>query len=235
MANRTLAIIPARGGSKRVPRKNVRDVGGKPMIAHAIEDATESEHVDKTVVSTDDDEIARVAREYGGETPFERPPELATDTASLSGVVTHAIESATELYGEFDAVCVAQVTSPLRAPADIDGTIERLLQTDADSAISTSQFITPPHWAVVTDEEGFLEEYFESASLWTDSPARSQDIEALQHPNGAVYAATLDAWRQYESFYTPRTVGYEMPPERSFDVDEPWELEVVRRLVEQDP
>ena len=230
---RTLAVIPARGGSKRVPEKNLRDVGGRPLVAHAIAHAEAAVHVDRAVVSTDDEELARVAREHGGDVPFKRPPELATDTAPVAGTITHALDWAESSDGPYDTVCVLQVTCPLRTPVDVDGALTRLAESDAMSVVSVSEYVTPPQWAVTTDEEGYLADAFGVGELWTDEPKRSQDLTDLRHPNGAVFAVTTGAWRTHESFYTPRTVGYEMPPERSFDVDEPWELELVRALYDR--
>jgi len=231
MSTRTLAVIPARGGSQRVPNKNIREVDGKPLIAHTIDQVENSDKIDYAIVSTDDDEIAKIASNWGGNVPFERPAELATDTAELAGTVTHALDWTKDQGHQFDQICSLQVTSPLRCPKDINSALTRLETSDVDSVISVSKYITPPQWAVATDEDDYLYEFFDYDLLWTDQLARSQDIPNLQHPNGAVFAATTEAWESYESFYTPRTVGYEMPPERSFDIDEPWELELVRNLM----
>jgi N-acylneuraminate cytidylyltransferase len=231
MSGRTLAVIPARGGSTRIPDKNIKYVGGVPLIAHTIRDAEMATELDQVIVSTDDKQIARIAREYGGTVPFMRPARLATDDAPTSGVITHALEWATEQYGEFGSVCVLQVTSPLRTSEDIDGTLRRLQETGAQSIVSVSPFLFSPQWAVNEDENEYLQPQFDSTGLWDDEYVRTQDTDELMHPNGAVFAATTDAWETFESFYTPETVGYEMPPERSFDIDEPWELDLVRKLM----
>jgi len=232
MNGRTLAVIPARGGSKRVPRKNIREVGGKPLIAHTIQDAEDADLVDRAIVSTDDDEIARVSRDYGAEVPFLRPPELATDTVGLADTITHALKWVDKGRNQYDSICVLQATAPLRTSEDIDGTLTRLDASNADPCLTNSEFITPPQWAITPDEQGYLSEYFETGLLWADDPDRSQDIPDISHPNGAVFAATTEAWRTHESFYTPKTVGYQMPPSRSFDIDEPWEFELVRSVIE---
>lgn len=231
MSTRTLAVIPARGGSTRIPDKNIKRVDGMPLIAHTIRDAEAATELDRVIVSTDDEQIATTAREYGGNVPFMRPAHLATDHAPTGGAITHALNWATEQYGEFNYVCVPQVTSPLRTPEDIDAALRRLRETDAQSVVSVSSFLSPPRWAVAEDENDHLQPQFESAGLWDGDYVRSQDMDELLHPNGAVFAATTDAWEAFESFYTPETVGYEMPPERSFDIDEPWELDLVRKLM----
>lgn len=227
---RTLAVIPARGGSTRIPRKNLRTVAGKPLIAHAISQTADAERIDRTIVSTDDEEIASVAREYGGDVPFLRPGELATDTAPTAGVIAHALDWLAEQGDVYGTVCLIQTTTPLRTPDDIDGALSRLAESGAASVISISEYVTAPHWALDSDEDGFLSEYFDQDVLWTDTPNRTQDLPSLKHPNGAVFAAPVETWREHESFYTERTVGYEMSRIRSFDVDEPWELELVRSI-----
>jgi len=232
MPSKVLAVIPARGGSKRVSRKNIREVNGRPLIAHAINQAENAESVDRAIVSTDSPKIKQVARKFGGEAPFTRPAELATDTASLSGTITHALEWAENQGQEYDIVCALQTTSPLRTPNDIDSTISRLIETGSESCISISEYDASPLWAVTTGDNGYLEEYFEKGELWADEPTRSQDLPEFFHPNGAVFASKTAAWKKCESFYTPKTVGYEMPPERSLDIDEPWELELIRRIME---
>lgn len=232
MPSKVLAVIPARGGSKRVSRKNIREVNGRPLIAHAIDQAKNAESVDRAIVSTDSPKIKQVAREFGGDAPFTRPEELATDTATISGTITHALDWADNQGQEYDIVCALQTTSPLRTPSDIDSTISRLIATDSESCISVSKYDASPLWAVTTGDNGYLEEFFEKGALWADEPMRSQDLPELFHPNGSVFASTTAAWRKHESFYTPKTVEYKMPPERSLDIDEPWELELVRSIME---
>lgn len=230
MSLEVFAVIPARGGSKRVPKKNVREIAGKPLIAHAIEQAADAEAIDQTIVSTDDEEIAAAAEEYGGTIPFERPAELATDEAKSPPVIEHALDWI-ESTGESPSIVVMlQVTTPLRIPGDIDGAIEKLRDNpDADSVVSITEFDVPPYWAIESHDDGTLSEHFDRGVLWTDEIPRSQDFETLYYPNGAVFAARTDAFRAETSFYTENTIGYEMPPERSIDIDEPFDLEMARQ------
>ncbi|WP_226022866.1 cytidylyltransferase domain-containing protein [Halomicrobium salinisoli] len=227
MAPRTLGVIPARGGSQRVPDKNVRNVGGDPLVAYTIEQATESAEIDEAVVTTESDEIKRVAEEYGG-TVIDRPPELATDTAPVSDAITHAVES---YGGEFDILCMLQVTSPLRSTADIDGAIRRFAKSDAESLVSTTQYTQEPQLALTEDDDGRLRERYEPSVLFTDEYVRGQDLEDLQFPNGAMFVVDTDVWLEREAFYTGDTIGYEMPPKRSLQIDEPWELDVVDAIL----
>lgn len=230
MSLEVFAVIPARGGSKRVQKKNVREIGGKPLIAHAIEQASEAESIDETIVSTDDDKIAATAKEYGGTVPFERPAELATDEAKSPPVIKHALDWI-ESTGESPSIVVMlQVTTPLRTAEDIDRAIDELRSNpEAGSVVSITEFDVPPYWAIEYDENGTLSEHFNRGVLWTDDIPRSQDFETLYYPNGAVFAARTDVFKDETSFYTENTVGYEMPPERSIDIDEPFDLKIARQ------
>jgi len=231
MNSHVLGIIPARGGSKRIPEKNIRQLGDDPLIAHSIQQAAKASNIADTVVSTDDETISEVAKSHGGTVPFLRPPELARDDSGSAGVVTHALEWCEREWGtQYDAVVLLQPTSPLREAADIDQAIDRLLHSDALTVVSVSKYDAPLAWAVETEEDGYLAEMFDTGALWGDDPTQSQDLSEGRHPNGAIMASTTDSWRANESFYTKKTLGFEMPPIRSLDIDEPWELEVVRAV-----
>lgn len=226
------AVIPARGGSTRIPNKNLKCVGGTPLIAHTIRQAESSSTIDRCVVSTDDDEIAAVAEEYGGNVPFMRPTELATDEATSPPVVKHALEWFEDRGNSPDIVVMLQVTSPLRTGDDIDGAVEQLHDDDASSVVSVAEFKTPPQWALELDDDGNLSAHFDEELFWTDDIPRSQDLRTLYHPNGAVFAAEVATFHQECNFYTTNTIGYEMPPDRSIDIDEPFDLELVKALFE---
>jgi len=222
-----LGIIAARGGSKRVPRKNIREIDGKPLLAFAIEDATAADTVDTAIVSTEDDEIRSIANEWGGETPFIRPEELASDDATTDDVVGHALDWFEDRGTTFSTVCSIPVTTPFREPTDIDRTIELLDDTGAKSAMSIVGYDSPPFSAVDFDDaDSQISPYFEESNLWVETQA--QKVPTLYHPSGAVFAATVSGFREHESFYTDDTVGYRMPPERSLDIDVPHDLEMAR-------
>jgi len=225
-----LGVIAARGGSKRVPRKNVREVGGKPLLAYSIEQAASADRVDRAVVSSEDEEIRRTAEEHGGDVPFERPAELATDEATTNEVVGHAIEWFLERGDEFDIVCSIPVTTPFRESGDIDRAIRILQETDAQSVVGVTKFDPPPFWAVTADEDGILHPYFDDEYMW--STTRTQEVPSLLRPNGAIFAATVNAFLEHGSFYTDRTKGCEMPRGRSLDIDEPLDLEIARALMQ---
>lgn len=206
---RVLAVIAGRGGSKGLPGKNLRELAGKPLIAWSIEAAAQSRMIDRAIVSTDDAQIADVARQHGADVPFLRPQELATDAASIIDAVLHAADTLAEPYRH---VVLLQATSPLRLGSDIDAALELCRTRGAPACIS----ITPAakaHWTLAMTPDGRL------APLFDKAETRRQELETVYQPNGAVYAAELEWLRSQRRFYTPETVGYVMPPDRSVDID----------------
>lgn len=204
-----IAVIAGRGGSKGLPRKNVRDLAGKPLIAWSIEAAAQSKCVNRIIISTDDEEIASVARKWGADVPFLRPPELATDEAPIIDCLLHAADNLAERYRY---VVLLQATSPLRLPSDIDNAVNLCRDRAAPACIS----VTPAPkaiWALEMKPSGQLISLFPNAAL------RRQETLGAYMPNGAVYVAELEWLRNCRNFYSPETVGYVMPPERSIDID----------------
>lgn len=220
-----LGLIPARGGSKGLPGKNITPVAGRPLIAWTIDCALASRYLDRLVTSTDDEDIRLCARRYGSEAPFERPAELATDEANVIETALHAL---TALDAEFDLLVLLQPTSPLRRPADIDGCLERLVTSDADACASVVQPDKSPYWCLRENSDGTL------APLFPDIAAkRRQALPNTWVPNGAVYAVRTAALRQQRCFLTSKAVGYPMPRERSIDIDDPLDLHLASCLLEQ--
>lgn len=229
MSKSVIGIIPARSGSKRLPRKNLKELGGKPLLAHTIDQAKSAEILDDVLVSTDSDEIKRVARKFGGWVPFDRPKELATDKATNNQVVKHALNWLAARDRNYEIVCMLQVTSPFRTAHDIDEAINSLMYSKASSLVSTTEFQTPPFWAVKAIDNGeYLRPYFGDEYLW--SKTQSQSVPTLHHPNGAIFAAEVQAFNESVSFYTDRTIEHRMPRSRSIDIDEPFDLEIARAL-----
>jgi len=223
-----LALIPARGGSKGIPRKNVRPLAGKPLIAWTINAARQSRYVDRIVVSTDDDEIALVSRQYGAEVPFRRPDQLATDSARGIDVVFHAIKT----LPKSDVVVLLQPTSPFRAPEDIDGAIE-LWQQDDGPVVSVTESRKPPDWMYTLEERLRLAPVMARGAIGEDGrdtdahPGREvryvafnrQELPSVYVLNGAVYVAAPDQIDRTHGFLTAKTRGFVMPAERSLDLD----------------
>lgn len=214
---KTLALIPARGGSKGIPRKNIKPLGGKPLIAWTIESARHSRLLDTIVVSTDDEEIAAVAREYGAQVPYLRDPALARDDTPGIDPVLDALD---RLPG-FDAVVMLQPTSPLRTGGDIDACIELAERLGAPSAVSVSAPDHHPFWMYRMRADHRLETLIDVPPV-----PRRQDLPAVYALNGALYYAHTDWLRYHRVFVGADTVAYAMPQERSVDLDTPldWEL-----------
>lgn len=215
---RILAVIPARGGSKGLRRKNVLELNGKPLIAWTIEAASHSEYLDRCIVSTDDPEIARVARDKGGEVPFERPPELARDGSPTLDVALHAAD---KLPG-YDILVILQPTSPLRTTGDIDKTIEAMCALQAPSAVSVFEPAKSPYWSYRTNERGRLLPLLDPEL----ASKRRQELPFAYVLNGAVYAACIDWLRTERRLVTAETVAHIMPPERSLDIDTAFDFEL---------
>lgn len=209
---RIIALIGARGGSKRLPRKNLRSVGGRPMIAWTIEAAKASHHLDRTILSSDDIEIIETARSLGCEVPFVRPAELAEDDTLPVDVALHALE---QVGGEFDYLILLQPTSPLRRAADIDRCIEICVEAGAPSCAAVSALEVPIEITYLFEGNGRPLRYLTELGHLDDSLK-------IRHPyrtNGAAFMARTDWLRDNGRFISAETVAYEMPRERSVDVD----------------
>ncbi len=218
---KVLGLIPARGGSKGIPRKNVRLLGGKPLIAWTINEAEKSNYIDRLIVSTDDTEIAETARNWGAEVPFMRPAELASDTARGIDVVLHAIRE----LPRYDVVVLLQPTSPFRTVEDIDGAIQLWTKT-GDSVVGVTESSMSPYWMYSLGGNGQLTELFPKPPS-----ANRQDLPSAYVLNGAIYTASADNVRKYESFLRPVARAYVMPVDRSVDLDSPFDWEYAEYLV----
>ena len=217
---KVLALIPARGGSKGVPRKNVREVGGKPLIAWTIEAAKASRYVDRVILSSDDREIIDVAAAWGCEVPFVRPKELATDVADSMSVVRHAIGALPERY---DYLVLLQPTSPMRRAQDIDGAIELCVDAKAPACVGVCEPDKSPFWMLKLDGTNVVHPLFAESEI----PDRRQDAPRVYALNGAVYVARTDHLAGGGTFLAPGAVGFAMPKERSFDIDTELDLKIV--------
>lgn len=207
-----ICIIPARGGSKRIPRKNIREFCGKPMIAWSIEAARESDCFSRVVVSTDDAEIAEVARAHGAEVPFERPPELANDHAATVPVIAHAVEEL-ELPVK-TPVCCLYATAPFVQSTDILCGLEALQASDADYVFSVTSYAFPIQRALRITASGRVAMFQpENAEI------RSQDLEESWHDAGQFYWGRREAWLSGNPLLTSDAVPVTLPRERVQDID----------------
>jgi CMP-N-acetylneuraminic acid synthetase len=214
-----LGIIPARGGSKGIPRKNLSRLLGKPLIAYTIEAALQSRRLNRTIVTTDDAEIASVAAQWGAEVPFLRPAELGADMTPMLPVMQHAVRHIEQQGSSFDVICLLQPTNPMRSPQDIDGCIELLQESGADTVFTT--LAVPhehnPHWVFEPDEAGFLRL---STGEATPIPRR-QELPPAFHREGSVYVVRRDVLIERNTLYGPRVAGYPIDAQRSVNIDEP--------------
>lgn len=219
-------LIPARGGSKRLSRKNIADFLGKPIIAHTIEAARSSGLFSRIAVSTEDREIARIARDWGAEW-HERPPELAADGAHLIDVCLGFLEDEEQIGRHYDTIGCLLATAPMREATDVRGVHDMLEPGLCDFAMAVTTYDLPPLQALRRTPDGFLE------PMWPEfTKMRSQDAPQLYVDNGSTYIAETGALRREHTFYGQRLRGYLMPRERSVDIDEAFDLELARRLAE---
>lgn len=215
---KTIGIITARGGSKGIKGKNLREVAGLPLIHWTVKAALAAETLDRVVLSSDDEEIIGSAESAGCEAPFRRPAELAGDEVPTIDVIMHALD---EIPG-FDAAVVLQPTSPLREASDIDACVRRVAGEGRPACCTVSRVHKSPNWMFTMDAAGELDRYLKDEPM----ALQRQKLAELYAPNGAVYAVRTDFLRAERSFLAPGTVGVIMPERRSVDVDNEFDLEI---------
>lgn len=223
MTKEVLAIIPARGGSKGLPRKNVLDLAGKPLMAWTIEASLNSKYITETIVSSEDDEILRIAKQYSAKT-IKRPSNLAKDSSSSEEVVKHVLES---LDKEFDYIVLLQPTSPLRTSKDIDDAFELLIKNKASSLISVYEIDNKYLKAFIEDKDGYIEGINNNSYPFI----RRQDLPDIYMSNGAIYIIEKKFFIEKNSFYTEKTVPFFMEKSRSVDVDSLVDLNNIENFI----
>lgn len=209
-----VAVIPARGGSKRIPRKNIRDFSGKPMIAWSIEAARASGAFDAVIVSTDDDEIAEVARSHGADVPFVRPAEISDDKTGTTAVVSHAVSALRERGVSPAQVCCLYATAPFVTADDLRGALDLLLRTDARYVFSATTFVAPIQRALKIDSRGAVSMFYPEHEM-----TRSQDLEPAYHDAGQFYWGRADAWLGRQSIFCDASRAWLLPRHRVQDID----------------
>ena len=211
-----IAIIPARGGSKRIPRKNIKTFGGKPMMAWSIEAALQSACFDHVVVSTDDEEIAEVARRCGAQVPFMRPASLSDDHTGTTAVVAHAINWFAAQGQSPELVCCVYATAPFVTAGDLKRGRKTLIDTDCDYVFSVTSYAFPIQRAIRLNEnqrvEMFSPEHFNT---------RSQDLEEAYHDAGQFYWGRASAWLENKRVFSPVSVPHFLPRHQVQDIDTP--------------
>jgi N-acylneuraminate cytidylyltransferase/CMP-N,N'-diacetyllegionaminic acid synthase len=225
---RILVVIPARGGSKGLPGKNIRQLIDKPLIAWSINHAQDSKYVDEIFVSTDSREIATVAEQYNVKVPFLRPQELSGDTASSMDVILHTIDTLEKQNKSFDIVIMVEPTSPLREPIDIDNSIEMLVETyNAESVVGICEVEGAHPDFLVELKNNFLVPYVNKDF----TVKRRQDIMPMFFFEGTVYTSFVNSIKKRKNFYHEKTLGYVVPKWKSYEVDDISDFVIIEAIL----
>jgi len=224
---RILAIIPARGGSKGLPGKNIRNLCGKPLIAWSIEHAQKSELVDEIFISTDSAEIAAVAEKYGAAVPELRPAEYAVDTAPSSAFIVYTLEKLKKEGKEFDYFILLEPTSPLRDPEDVDNSLKMLIDKGEETIVGVCESeASNPSFLNIINPDGTIAPY--SGGFTTK---RRQEIEPVYFHEGSVYASSVEAYLRTKAFYHEHTLPYIVPKWKSYEVDDIVDFTVIEAIM----
>ena len=222
-----VAIIPARGGSKGVPNKNIKMLAGKPLITYTIEESLKSKHIDRTIVSTENKKIAEISKKYGAEI-IERPTELADDDTPTLPVLKHAVNHLEKVEGySADIVVLLQPTSPLRKVSDIDIAIEKFLKSDADLVVSVIEMKHHPFWSFEIDGDKlrpFVKDGFKTI--------KRQDLPRVYTVNGAIYVMSAERARS-DSIFGGDMRAVVMSEEKSVDIDTPLDFKITELLIKE--
>ncbi|HDK7167351.1 TPA: acylneuraminate cytidylyltransferase family protein [Clostridium botulinum] len=211
-----LGLIPARGGSKGLPGKNIRNLNGKPLIEYAINEAKKSKYMDRLIVSTNDYGIAKICEELGAEIPFMRPNKLAQDNSKVIDTYIYTLNKLKEEFNYIvDILVIIQPTSPLRTVHHIDSCIELFFNKNADSVVTVCEVEHSPYWYKVLNKENKIESFIE----YENSNDNRQQLPKVYRPNGAVYVFKKDLIINKKSYYTDKSYGYIMKNEDSIDID----------------
>ena len=225
---KVLGVIPARGGSKRLPHKNMACLAGRPLIVHTIEAGLGTRYIDELIVSTEDAEIANIATKAGARVPFIRPSFLAQDSSTSVDVVSHAIEYYKDAGHSFDYVVLLQPTSPLRRSADIDQAVIFMQNKKADAVISVAETAHSPLWANTLPESLEMNVFLREDVKYK----RSQELDKYYQLNGAIYICSIPRLLAEKSFFIKDNIfAYIMPREKSVDIDTQLDLEFCEFLM----
>jgi len=225
-----LAVIPARGGSKGLPGKNIKVINGKPLIAWSIDCALKSKYIDKVIVSTDSNKIASVSKKYKAEVPFLRPKKLSTDKASSIDVIIHCVDWLERKKKFYDLIVLLEPTSPLRDTKDIDKAIELLLkEKKAESIVGVCKVESAHPDFLVKLEKNFLRPYKENKF----KTIRRQDISDLYFFEGSLYISYVESLKKHKTFYHKYTLSYEVPKWKSFELDDITDYYIIEALLKE--
>lgn len=227
-----VAVIPARGGSKGIPRKNLQEIGGKPLVAHPIENALNAETIDRTILTTDDDQIATIGKKYGAEVPFMRPPELATDDVPVIAALQHCLRYLLNECGDLEYIVALQPTCPFTLPSDIDEAVTMARDCNCDSVVSIAKITdTHPYRTYMLDGDQLVP--FKDVTV--DRPLQRQNRPDVYGLTGAIFVrrpAVLDSWVNEDFALGEDVRAIVQPEERALDIDTLFELKTARALYE---
>lgn len=227
-----LFLITARGGSKGVPRKNIREIAGLPLIAYKIIAAQKCGYPGRIIVSTDDNEIAEIAKRYGAEVPFMRPDYLASDTASSMDVVEHAVSWLDENDEKtYDYICLLEPSSPFATPRDLHDALKTIIDNDADTLLGMKEVDVSRRFIWELDDRGGLSNFFEA--IYGEKKVRRQDQKPEYTMNGCMYIARMSYFRENKIFHSVNSLPYIMPAERSTEIDDMNQLHYAEYCVVQ--
>lgn len=218
-----LAIIPARGGSKRLPRKNILNLNGKALIGWSIESGIKSKYINKVIVTSDDKEIIKISKKFGADIVY-RPKELATDRATTFDAIAHTLS----IEGNYDYVVLLQATSPLRNEKHINEAIELLEAKNADAIVSVCEMEHSPLWSNTIDESLSMDTFLKEEVL----NKRSQDLDTHYRLNGAIYICRKEKLLEEKSFFLKKNIfAYKMNREDSIDIDTEFDFNIAKMLL----
>ena len=227
-----LALIPARGGSKGLPGKNIKMLSGKPLIAWSIEQALASRYIDKVVVSTESKKIASVAKRYGAEVPFMRPDKLATDEASSTGVILHALGYFRAKREEFDYLALLEPTSPLRGGRDLDNALKELIDRSsrADSLVSVGEIRLESPFIAKIINNGYVTPLIK---LNKKPVYRRQQLPKAYFPYGVIYASKVKTLEEKLTFYQERTIPYFIERWQNYEIDDIYDFRCIETILKE--
>ena len=224
-----LGLIPARGGSKGLPRKNIKPLLGKPLIAWTIEQALASKYLDKVIVSTDDKEIAEVSKKYSAEVPFIRPKELAEDDTKGINVILHVINWIEKNNKKYDLIILLQPTSPLRTSENIDNAISLFFLKKANAIVSVCEVDHHPLWTNTLPEDGCMKDFIKPEI----TNKNRQELPKCYRLNGAIYLAYWDYLKEQKTFFGKKTFACIMPQDKSIDIDSEIDFELTKIIMKR--
>lgn len=228
-----LGLIPARGGSKGLSGKNIKSLLGTPLIAWTVKQALKSNYLDRVIVSTDSNEIARVAKRYGAEIPFMRPRQLATDKSKIIDTVLHALDYFEKVGITFDYLALLETTSPLRKDNDIDNAIKKLIDCgeDAESLVSVGKIaLEHPQYAKIITGHKRLKPYIHNAK---HAVALRQKISAAYFPYGVIYLSKVSAIRRYNAVYAGEILPYIIERWQNYEINDIWDFLCIEAILKK--